>query len=236
MSEGIAAVQSGPISESPSSFAASFMQKALGDTSNRPQQQLERFPGATASPGAVFARIFAVTVGVEGGVSMDPRDAGNWSDGEVGKGTLVGTAWGISAPNLVRDGLFSSAKEVPEQWARGWYFKNFLEVGCDLLAPGMAMTYFDAWVNNGSGAASHLAALALDKATFCLKAEGAALMRRFSNPTDQEAWIAEFFARRTHMMTGLAVWKIYGNGFCNRLFHVHTEALRLTFAGLQPPI
>jgi lysozyme family protein len=34
---------------------------------------------------------------VEGGLSMDERDPGNWTGGAIGKGELRGTKWGISA-------------------------------------------------------------------------------------------------------------------------------------------
>jgi hypothetical protein len=34
---------------------------------------------------------------VEGGLSMDERDPGNWTGGAIGKGELRGTKYGISA-------------------------------------------------------------------------------------------------------------------------------------------
>ena len=33
----------------------------------------------------------------EGTLSLDPTDTGNWTGGAVGRGTLVGTKYGISA-------------------------------------------------------------------------------------------------------------------------------------------
>jgi len=46
---------------------------------------------------------FAFTFGQEGDetVSLDPDDKGNWSLGEVGQGTLIGTKFGVSAPVLI---------------------------------------------------------------------------------------------------------------------------------------
>ena len=38
----------------------------------------------------------------EGGFQADPRDGGNYAGGQVGKGELVGTRYGISAPVLAR--------------------------------------------------------------------------------------------------------------------------------------
>jgi len=48
----------------------------------------------------------------EGGFTLNKKDKGNWTGGEVGKGILKGTNWGISAasyPNLDIKGLTRSA-------------------------------------------------------------------------------------------------------------------------------
>lgn len=42
-------------------------------------------------------KAFDYIVGVEGGLSMDPNDRGNWTGGTVGVGLLKGTKYGISA-------------------------------------------------------------------------------------------------------------------------------------------
>nr|WP_321985312.1 putative peptidoglycan-binding domain-containing protein [uncultured Lichenicoccus sp.] len=50
---------------------------------------------------ASFETILAWTMKAEGGLSKDPDDAGNWSSGVCGQGTLIGTNCGISAPVLI---------------------------------------------------------------------------------------------------------------------------------------
>ena len=44
-----------------------------------------------------FDRAFEKTVRIEGGLSLDPDDNGNWTGGRKGLGTLKGTKYGISA-------------------------------------------------------------------------------------------------------------------------------------------
>ena len=45
----------------------------------------------------VFDVIFDRVLGHEGGFQADPRDRGNWTGGEVGKGELKGTKYGVAA-------------------------------------------------------------------------------------------------------------------------------------------
>ena len=44
-----------------------------------------------------FDEAFKFTVGEEGGYQNDPKDPGNWSGGDIGKGECRGTKYGISA-------------------------------------------------------------------------------------------------------------------------------------------
>lgn len=67
---------------------------------------------------SIFDSAFDYVLGVEKGLSMDPKDAGNWTGGKVGVGQLKGTKYGISAaafplediPNLTVDRAKSLAK------------------------------------------------------------------------------------------------------------------------------
>ena len=45
----------------------------------------------------MFDTVFDRTIGSEGGFQADRRDRGNWTSGEVGKGELKGTKYGLSA-------------------------------------------------------------------------------------------------------------------------------------------
>ncbi len=85
----------------------------------------------------------------EGGFSQDAADPGNWTGGEVGKGRLLGTKYGISAasfpildiPNLT---IEDAAKHYRLYWN---------EVKGDELPEPWGMMLFDACVNQGAARA-----------------------------------------------------------------------------------
>ncbi len=52
---------------------------------------------STGLYGQEFSEFFSRVMQKEGTLSMDPDDSGNWTGGKVGKGTLEGTKYGISA-------------------------------------------------------------------------------------------------------------------------------------------
>ena len=97
-----------------------------------------------------FSRCFAFTLGAEGGYTDNPADPGNWTSGEVGKGLLRGTKFGISAaayPQLDISGLTEAmAEEIyrRDSWAK---------LQGDALALPLALVGFDAAVNAGPGRA-----------------------------------------------------------------------------------
>ena len=100
---------------------------------------------------SAFDRAFAVTVGQEGTLSLDPSDRGNYASGRVGVGPVVGSMYGISAmsyPTLDIQGLtLDDAKAI---YQRDYWTK----AGCDKLPPPLAMLCFDAAVSSGPGRAA----------------------------------------------------------------------------------
>ena len=52
-----------------------------------------------------FAKAFVALMANEGGLSDVSSDPGNWTGGQIGAGSLIGTHWGLSAPVLVRHGV-----------------------------------------------------------------------------------------------------------------------------------
>ena len=101
----------------------------------------------------VFNSIFDIVIGIEGDLSLDPNDPGNWTGGEIGKGDLNGTKYGISAaayPNL-------DIKNLTVQQASTLYYnREWKEINGDQLFPAFALLVFDAAVNNGPGVAGVL--------------------------------------------------------------------------------
>lgn len=105
-----------------------------------------------------FADAFAFTVGEEGGLSMDPKDPGNWTGGKVGIGVLKGTKYGISAaqyPSL-------DIANLTLDQAQGIYKPDYWDkVSGDLIPDAIAGALFDTAVNEGPATAIHAAQKAL---------------------------------------------------------------------------
>ncbi len=100
-----------------------------------------------------FAACWAFTAAQEGGFTDDADDAGNWTGGAVGVGTLAGTKFGISAaayPNLNIAALTkqqAGAHMQADYWAKA---------SCDVLPAGVDLAVFDPAVNMGVGRAARL--------------------------------------------------------------------------------
>ncbi len=93
-----------------------------------------------------FDDAFNHVVGVEGGLSMDPHDAGNWTGGHVGVGVLKGTKYGISAASYPTLDISSLTVED----ARAIYKRDYWDkLGGDFFDYGVALCLFDYGVNAG---------------------------------------------------------------------------------------
>ena len=91
-----------------------------------------------------FDKAFEKLIGHEGGLSLDPKDRGNWTSGVIGKGELRGTKYGVSAmsyPHLdIRNLTLDQAKAIyrKDYWGRS-----------DDLPDAVRFDFFDAAVNSG---------------------------------------------------------------------------------------
>ena len=99
-----------------------------------------------STPDKDWERAWPVVLKIEGGLSLDPNDTGNWYQGK-----LVGTKYGISAavwggqydiPNLTKTQALEIYKEH-------YWFK----AGCDKLTWPMSLIVFDTAINHGVGVA-----------------------------------------------------------------------------------
>lgn len=97
-----------------------------------------------------FDAAFTFTVGVEGGLSLDPLDSGNWTGGKQGVGTLKGTKYGISAASYPMEDIANLTLER----ARQIYLVDFWgKAACDAVPDVIRLDLFDMAVNSGVGAA-----------------------------------------------------------------------------------
>lgn len=97
-----------------------------------------------------FKDVSAFLLNIEGGLSLDPDDNGNWTSGVVGKGILKGTKHGISAatyPNLDIKSL--TKKQAEELYENDFWIKFNVESFPSFIRPH----YFDVCVNSGNSRA-----------------------------------------------------------------------------------
>ena len=141
---------------------------------------------------------------IEGGLSMDKDDKGNWTGGAVGRGVLKGTKYGISAASYPTVDI----KKLTKAEAKAIYKRDYwTPIGADKLEPPLALLAFDCAINSGLGRARQFL-----KETASLVAEER---------------LVDFQARRAVFLASLPKFPKYGLGWSRRLFIVHTEALRL---------
>lgn len=160
-----------------------------------------------------FDTAFAVVVGVEGVLSLDPRDPGNWTGGAVGAGELRGTKYGVSAaahPTVdIRSLTLDGAREIyrNEYWTA---------VRADELPPPLALLVFDAAVNSGPGQAIRWLQQAVG--TGIDGKLGPKTMAAVQAHAGQGARVmAELLARRLVFMASLPIWRINSLGWARRV-------------------
>lgn len=99
----------------------------------------------------------------EGGYSNVPDDNGNWTGGRKGSGTLVGTNFGISAPDYAayigKVPTVDDMKNMPVSIAKIIYKKKYWAAvhGDEIRNQQIANNLYDMAVNAGIGAAIMLA-------------------------------------------------------------------------------
>ena len=110
---------------------------------------------AVSAGSSLFARCLPFSLHVEAGYQADPSDAGNWSGGKPGAGTLIGTNHGISAPVLARwrdqDVTAADMRALTTAEATAIYAANYWnKIRGDDLGAGIGLSTFDMQINAGS--------------------------------------------------------------------------------------
>jgi lysozyme family protein len=164
-----------------------------------------------------FARCVVFTFGFEGGFTNNPSDPGNWTGGEIGKGELRGTNFGISAaayPNL-------DIANLTQDEAAAIYKQDYwATIQGDALPGPIALVAFDAAVNAGpkrsviwlQQAAGVAADGVMGPATLAAVRGG-----------DAAALAREAVVRRLNFSTGLPTWGNFGLGWSRRLIALAAE-------------
>lgn len=104
---------------------------------------------------ADFSQAHEFVKRAEGGYTADRRDAGNWTGGAIGKGSLVGTNHGISAPVLKawlgRTPTVSDMKGLSYDTALAIYKKDYWDALSlsEVKNQSIALLIYDGAVNQG---------------------------------------------------------------------------------------
>ncbi|MGL4753605.1 MAG: glycoside hydrolase family 108 protein [Aeromonadaceae bacterium] len=159
----------------------------------------------------MFDTVFDRTIGSEGGFQADRRDRGNWTGGEVGKGELKGTKYGLSAmtyPDL--DIKAITLKQAKDIYRRDWWDK----LGMERWPKSMQFQMFDAAFNHGSGRANQFLQYAVG-----VKQDGKigpATMAAI-NAMDANDIVMRFLAKRLRYFTEAKTWDAYSRGWTRRV-------------------
>lgn len=173
---------------------------------------------------------FVLSPEVEGGLTLDPRDRGNWSGGEIGKGELRGSIFGLSAARFKnfdpRTMSLVEARTLAEKIYRDefWY-----EAKCDKVPLPVAALMFDAAVNQSPERAIlsvQRAANVKQDGSFGIKTLHAVEREFQKNPN---AFLLDVAAARGYWYCNSREQqeKDFGYGWMRRLMRCHLFALSL---------
>lgn len=154
---------------------------------------------------------FEHVVGLEGALSMDPLDPGNWTSGEPNVGELRGTKYGISAaayPHLDIPSLtLNEAKQI--------YMEDYwTPAGCLVLPPPLRFPVFDCAVNQGVRTAVKL----LQKAARVVP-DGVLGPKTLAASRGEDV-LVRFLTKRAKRYIETRNFDRYGDGWLNRLFEI----------------
>lgn len=155
-----------------------------------------------------------------GTVSLDPKDAGNWTGGTAGSGELKGTKWGISAADFPQLDIPSLTRES----AVAIYFRKYWNaIQGDSLPPRLSICVLDGAVNQGVEASISM----LQKATN-IQADGVMgpMTISASRSVEQDYLITCFMAQRALRYAQSKQLSTFGKDWMRRCFAVCMEASR----------
>lgn len=165
-----------------------------------------------------FESAFERLLGHEGVYGNDSRDRGNWTGGEVGKGTLKGTKYGISAASYPGEDIAGLTLDR----ARTLYRRDYWgPAGCDAVPPAVKFDLFDFAVNSGVRTAVKALQAAVGETVDGILGPRT-LQAVQSMPADRLR--LRFAAARLLHFTEAHSWPAYGRGWVRRVASNALEA------------
>lgn len=160
-----------------------------------------------------YDRAFSETISIEGGFKCETQDRMDWTGGQVGKGKLVGTKFGISAGTYPTEDI----RNLTRERAKELYHRDFwMKSQCEQMPLELAGQVFDADVNHGLGMGVRF----LQKAMGITPdgVVGPKTLAEVQKWWDVEAkLILRFLAHRMWFFTQIKTWDSYGRGWANRV-------------------
>jgi lysozyme family protein len=175
---------------------------------------------------AVMEEIFAH----EGGLSMTPKDPGNWTGGKVGAGELRGTKYGIAAHAHPGVNIQALTKAEAREIYRRAYWQP---IRGDDLRPGLDLVTMDPAVNSG-----------VSRGVRWLQAGcgarqdgrmGPLTLSAANGAADPVAVIRRACAARMGFLRGLRTWGSFGRGWSRRVASVEAVATRMVLQASGAP-
>lgn len=169
------------------------------------------------TPDFLRAFNFVCSKQIEGGLSMDPEDRGNWTGGAKGAGELKGTKYGISAMRYPQLDIASlGIEEVKALYWRDYWCAH----RCDRLPSKLSFVYFDTVVNMRP----EDAALILQRA-LGVKQDGdvGPITLAAAQSMDMAESVPNFLAERIMRYTEFKQFPKYGRGWVERVVRLGME-------------
>lgn len=153
---------------------------------------------------------FPWVIGQEGGLSLDPRDNGNWTGGHAGAGTLKGTKYGVSAAAYPDLDIANLTLQQAHDIARSKYWTP---AGCDQLPPGVALCVFDFAYNAGVRESVRVL-----QRTVGAKEDGdmGPMTLLAVHEIDPRILIARFTTERINAYMKMSTWSTFGHEWSQR--------------------
>ena len=158
-----------------------------------------------------FDLAFEKLIGHEGGLTLDPKDRGNWTTGVIGKGELKGTKYGISAMAYPSEDIQALTLERAKQLYRRDYWDA---VKADNMPDAIRMPLFDAAVNSGVKQAVKWLQIAAKAEPDGIIGPKTMLAVRMADP---HLLARRFLGLRLRFMTDTRVWAAYSRGWARRI-------------------
>ena len=152
-----------------------------------------------------------LSVKIEGELSLDPADKGNWTGGKRGVGILKGTKYGISAAAFPNEDI----RNMTPDRAKALYKKYYWDVNkCDYLPDWASVAVFDFSINSGTKPAAKVFQTVLG-----VKVDGIIGNQTLgaANRLPPRDILKDYMDLRLEYMQKSPMWWKYKNGWTDRV-------------------